>query len=182
MSILLVRKLNSETVHTPGSLRGLSIMKAGRGRQGALCVGGSIPSVSSAALYGACWSLPSKNGPEPFARVWVAQRDSWLLLMQQGSPWCSACRPLFCLPAALSSHNPIGCRSPQNRTQTFLPSLHRAGVLCFLAPFRSYQSPHSLNTAVPSFNPSPTPPRLRTQVQCAEPQRGAQLPSPSPTS
>ena len=82
----------------------------------------------------------------------------------------------------------VSCRSPQEPIP--VPSLPRAGVPCFLALFRSYQSPYSPNTAVPAFSAVPVPrlsptatsPRHRVQVpvQCAGPQRGSKLPGPPP--
>ena len=103
----------------------------------------------------------------------------------------SACRSPRCLPTTLLPlPATVSCRSPQEPIP--VPSLARAGVPCFLAPFRSYQSPYSPNTAVPAFSTvsvprlSPTPmslwQRIQVPEQCAWPQRGTKLLGPPPPS
>ena len=101
---------------------------------------------------------------------------------------CSACRSHCCplaTPPALAPRPPaLSCRNHQN---TAGRSPVWAGVPCFLAPFRSYQSPHSPSTAVPAsrvrvHSPCPASPRQRAQVPLRLAGPGEELSCPGPTS
>lgn len=79
--------------------------------------------------------------------------DTWLLLMHQGLSHSAVqlVGPITVFPP------PPPMRSAAGALRA-TPSHSWAGVPCFLAPFSSYQRPHSPNTAVPAFSTAFIPP------------------------